>query len=89
MYMVVMSRNLGGVIVSTLACDIRDVGLVPTVGALFPVFITPTTVAIFSYPLVLQVELQLRLSMPGRSFSFQVEGAGESTYGMLQKPVLI
>ena len=36
----VTSRSLGGVMVSTLACNAKDVGSNPTLSALFPNFIT-------------------------------------------------
>ena len=35
--------RLGGVMVSTLALNARDVHLIPTLGAIFPIFITPMT----------------------------------------------
>ena len=35
---------LGGVIVSTLAWNAKDVGLIPTLGTIFPIFIIPTTI---------------------------------------------
>ena len=40
---VVTSGSLGGVMFRTLAQNARDVGLIPTLGAIFPIFITPTT----------------------------------------------
>ena len=43
MFIVVTSGSLGGVIVSTLAQNARDEGLIPILGAIFPIFITPTT----------------------------------------------
>ena len=38
---VVTSGNLAGVHVSALAHNSRDVGLIPTLGKIFPIFITP------------------------------------------------
>ena len=38
---VVASRSLGGVMVSTLAWDARDLGSIPALGAMLPIFITP------------------------------------------------
>ena len=35
--------SLAGVIVITLARDVRDMGSTPTLGEIFPIFITPTT----------------------------------------------
>ena len=40
------SGSLTGVIISTQAQNTRDVGSTPAVGAIFPIFITPTTLAI-------------------------------------------
>ena len=39
----VTSGSLYGVMVSTLAQNARDVDLIPTLGAIFPIFITSTT----------------------------------------------
>ena len=36
----VISGSLGGVMVSTLILNVRDVGSIPTPGKIFPVFIT-------------------------------------------------
>ena len=36
-----MSESLGGVTVSTLALNARDVDLIPGLGAIFPIFIIP------------------------------------------------
>ena len=41
--MVLTSGSLGGVIVSTLARNARDVGSIPALGTIFPIFITPMT----------------------------------------------
>ena len=41
---VVTLGSLGGVMVSTLAWNARGMGLIPTLGAIFPLFIKPTTV---------------------------------------------
>ena len=41
---VVTSGSLGGVMVRMLAQNARDVGSIPTLGAIFPIFITDTTV---------------------------------------------
>ena len=43
---VVTSGSLGGLMVSTLALNARDVGSIPARGALFLIFITPTTILI-------------------------------------------
>ena len=43
---VVRSWSLGGEMVSALAQNARDVGLIPAVGTLFPISLTPTTVGI-------------------------------------------
>ena len=43
------SENLGGVMVSTLAWNARGVGSVPTLGAIFPNFLTPTTIHIHTH----------------------------------------
>ena len=40
---VVTSESLGGVMVSTLTRNARDVGSIPTLGTIFLIFITPTT----------------------------------------------
>ena len=40
----VTSGSLGAVMVSTLAWNARDVGLIPALGTMFPIFITPTTI---------------------------------------------
>ena len=40
---VVTSGSLCGVMVSTLDQNDRDVGSIPTLGTIFPIFITPTT----------------------------------------------
>ena len=40
--MVVISTHPGGVMVSTLAWDARDIGSIPALGAIFHIFITPT-----------------------------------------------
>ena len=40
---VVMAASLGGVNGSTLARNARDVGFSPTLGKVFPILITPTT----------------------------------------------
>ena len=39
---VVTPGSIGGVMVSTLARNVRDVGLIPALGAIFHIFITPT-----------------------------------------------
>ena len=39
----VISGSLGGVLLSTLAWNARDVGSIPGLGTVFPIFITPTT----------------------------------------------
>ena len=36
-------EGLGGEIISTLAQNARDVGSIPTLGIIFPIFITPMT----------------------------------------------
>ena len=41
---IVTSGNIGGVMVSTLAWIARDVGSIPTLGTILPIFITLTTV---------------------------------------------
>ena len=38
---VVTSSSLGGVMINTLARHAKDVGSIPTIGAKFPIFITP------------------------------------------------
>ena len=38
-----ISGNLGGVMVSTLARNARHVDSIPALGTIFPIFITPTT----------------------------------------------
>ena len=43
MGMVVISGCLGDPLVSTLAWNVRDVGLIPALGTIFPIFVTPTT----------------------------------------------
>ena len=40
---VVSLGSLSGIIVNTLAQNARDVGSVPTLGTIFPIFITLTT----------------------------------------------
>ena len=42
----VTSGSLGTVLVSTLAWNARDVGLIPALGAIFPIFITLTTLVV-------------------------------------------
>ena len=42
-----ISRNLGGVMVSTLSLNQRDVGSIPALGTVFPIFTTPMTHAFF------------------------------------------
>ena len=42
-YMMVISRSLDGVMVSTLARNARDVGSIHSLGTMFLIFITPTT----------------------------------------------
>ena len=42
----VTSGSLGGVMVNTLAHNVRDVGTIPALGIIFPIFITPNTIAI-------------------------------------------
>ena len=44
MGIVVTSGNLGGVMVSRLARNERDVGWILALGAIFPMFIRPSTV---------------------------------------------
>ena len=39
----VTSRSLGGKLVSTLARNVRDVGSIPVLSAIFSIFVTPTT----------------------------------------------
>ena len=39
----VTSGSLGDVMVSTLALNARDVCSIPTLGTIFPIFVTPTT----------------------------------------------
>ena len=39
----VATWSLGGVMVSTLAWSVIDVGLIPALCAMFPIFITPMT----------------------------------------------
>ena len=41
---VVTSESICGVVISTLAWNVRDVGSIPTLSMIFPIFITPTTV---------------------------------------------
>ena len=36
----VTPRSLGGVMISTLGQNVRDVGLIPALGTIFPIFIT-------------------------------------------------
>ena len=43
MGIVVTSGSLHGVMVSTLAQNARDVGSVPALGTIFPIFIKPMT----------------------------------------------
>ena len=40
---VVKSGSLGGIMDSTLSRNARDVGIIPTLGTIFPIFITPMT----------------------------------------------
>ena len=40
----VTSGSLGGVIVTTIYRNARDVSSIPALGEIFPIFITPTTV---------------------------------------------
>ena len=40
---VVTPGSLGGVMVGMLAQNVRDVGSIPVLGMIFPIFITPTT----------------------------------------------
>ena len=40
---VITSGSLDGVIVSSLVRNERDIGSIPAQGAIFPIFITPTT----------------------------------------------
>ena len=44
MGIIVTSGTLGGVLVSTLAWSAIYVGSIPALGAMFPIFITPTTI---------------------------------------------
>ena len=46
--MVVKSGSLDGVMVNTLALNARGVGLIPALSAIFPIFITPMTLAVMS-----------------------------------------
>ena len=46
MVTVMTSESVGGVMVSTLAQNERDVSLITALGAIFPIFITPTTMAV-------------------------------------------
>ena len=39
---VVTSGNIGGVVVSTLVWNARSVGVIPALGTIIPIFITPT-----------------------------------------------
>ena len=48
MSMVITSGILGGVMVGTLALNARDMGLIPTLATTIPIFITPTTLVMFS-----------------------------------------
>ena len=41
---VVTSGSLGGVMVNIPAWNARDVGSIPSLGTIFPIFITPTTI---------------------------------------------
>ena len=42
----VTSGTLGGVLVSTMTQNARDVGSIPALGTMLPIFITPTTIMI-------------------------------------------
>ena len=46
---VVTPGSLGSIIVCTLAKDAGNVGLIPALGAIFPIFITPTTLLTFDH----------------------------------------
>ena len=46
------SRHIGGVMVSTLAQNARDVGSIPGLCAIFTIFITPTTLVAVTRNLV-------------------------------------
>ena len=47
--MVIASGSLSGVMVSTLDWNTRDVGSIANLGAIFPIFITPTTYVYYIY----------------------------------------
>ena len=50
---VITSDSLGGEMVSTLAWNARDVGLIPILGSIFPIFIIPTTLVAITTSYVL------------------------------------
>ena len=52
----VTSESLGGVRFRTLAWNARDVGSIPALGAIFPIFMTPTTVDKVSTHATVQVK---------------------------------
>ena len=45
-------QQFGGIMVSTLVYNVRDLGLIPTVAEIIPIFITIMTLTLFSTRMV-------------------------------------
>ena len=56
--------SLGGVIVSIRAWNARDVGLIPALGNIFPIFITPLTKKLLVMTMILYKLLAVWLNLP-------------------------
>ena len=60
---VVTSGSLGGIMVSTLAQNASDVGSIPLLGTIFPIFITPTTLSWSRLSKLLYINIYLELTL--------------------------